>query len=305
MILKLKNTCLFLLMSYVCFSCADSVEDLIDPNDPDEPGSQQEHIFESHQLTSNIYIISEDYAGNKVNITVLTGDNGNLLIDAGFKNVCLMLKDSIERINSDPIKMIINTHYHPDHCGGNSIIDPEGTIIGHAADSYILEEEDSGAQIVTFTKEYHLDFNNEAISCYTLPQIGHLRSDIIIYFSTSNVLFLGDLYLPESFPSVSVEYNDASVQNWINIVEKIPQQFPADVVVVPGHGPTSSMKELIDYKDLMKSTVELVKSLIDQGKTYEEIIGDAVLSEWESYGNSLRSLSTEYWIKAIFESYKP
>ena len=286
----------------MCFSCADSVDSL---TDPDEPGSQQEHIFESHQITSNIYIISEDFAGNKVNITVLTGENGNLLIDSGFKNVCQTLKDSIQRIKSDPINMIINTHYHPDHCGGNSIIDSEGTIIGHEADSDILKKEDPGADIVTFTEEYHLDFNNEAISCYTLPQIGHLRSEIIIYFSTSNVLFLGDLYLPESFPSVSVEYNDASVQNWINIVEKIPIQFPAELVVVPGHGPTSSMKELIAYTDLMKSTVKIVTSLIDQGKTYEEIVGDDVLSEWKSFGNSLRGLSTEYWIKAIFESYKP
>jgi cyclase len=302
MIMKSKNTFLFLLVSYVCFSCVDSDDHLIDP---DEPVIQQKNIFESHQLTSNIYIISEDFAGNKVNITVLTGENGNLLIDTGFKNVCQMLKDSVERIKSDPIKMIINTHYHPDHCGGNSIIDSKGTIIGHEADSYILEEEDSGVQIVTFTDEYHLDFNNEAIACYTLPQIGHLRSDIIIYFSTSNVLFLGDLYLPESFPSVSVEYNDAYVQNWINIMKNIPKQFPAEVIVVPGHGPTRSMKELIDYTDLMKSTVDIVTSLIDEGRTYEEIIGDNVLYEWQSYGNSLRNLTTEYWIKAIFDSYKP
>ena len=75
--------------------------------------------------------------------------------------------------------------------------------------------------------------------------------------------------------------------------------------MVPGHGPTSSMKELIAYTDLMKSTVKIVTSLIDQGKTYEEIVGDDVLSEWKSFGNSLRGLSTEYWIKAIFESYKP
>jgi hypothetical protein len=88
-------------------------------------------------------------------------------------------------------------------------------------------------------------------------------------------------------------------------MKNIPNQFPAEVIVVPGHGPTRSMKELIDYTDLMKSTVDIVTSLIDEGRTYEEIIGDNVLYEWQSYGNSLRNLTTEYWIKAIFDSYKP
>ena len=88
-------------------------------------------------------------------------------------------------------------------------------------------------------------------------------------------------------------------------MENIPNQFPAEVVVVPGHGPTSSMKELIEYTDLMKSIVNIVTSLIDQGRKYEEIIGDDVLYKWQSFGNSLRGLTTEYWIKAIFESYKP
>jgi hypothetical protein len=80
----------FLLTIVVFFSCSN--EDSVVPVDTD---IVQADIFEIQQLSSNIYVISEDFAGNNVNITVLTGESGNLLIDTGFRNVCGELKNSI------------------------------------------------------------------------------------------------------------------------------------------------------------------------------------------------------------------
>ncbi len=295
---------LFQFSLILLFSCSKDSKSPVDGSTtPDEPYIWQEHVFERQQLTSNIYIISEDYGGNKVNITVLTGDDGKLLIDSGYPDVCQMLKDSIQQINSDSIKYIINTHYHVDHKGGNSIIDDNGTIIGHDSDSFSLRFANPDAQVITFTDEYRLDFNNEAIECYTTPQIGHLSSEIIIYFSTSNVLFLGDLYLPVSFPSISVQFNNATVQNWIANIDSIATQFPSDVIIVPGHGQPSTMDEFIAYTDLMKKTVDIVISQINMDKTYEEIVEDDVLADWREYGTSLQGLTTEFWIRAIYDSY--
>ena len=49
------------------------------------------------------------------NIAVLPGRDGKLLIDAGFAGARPKITDALASISSDPIKHLINSHWHFDH----------------------------------------------------------------------------------------------------------------------------------------------------------------------------------------------
>jgi glyoxylase-like metal-dependent hydrolase (beta-lactamase superfamily II) len=63
------------------------------------------------------------------NIAVLPGYDGKLLIDAGFAGARLKIADALASISSDPIRHLINTHWHVDHTDGNEWLHSAGAVI--------------------------------------------------------------------------------------------------------------------------------------------------------------------------------
>ena len=67
-------------------------------------------------LRRNISVLE----GSGGNIVVLTGRDGKLLVDAGFSVSQPAISNALGSINADPIKHLINTHWHTDHTDGNA-----------------------------------------------------------------------------------------------------------------------------------------------------------------------------------------
>jgi len=64
-------------------------------------------------LRRNISVLE----GSGGNIAVLSGRDGKLLVDAGFAVSRPALSPALTAISADPIKQLINTHWHTDHTG--------------------------------------------------------------------------------------------------------------------------------------------------------------------------------------------
>jgi len=63
------------------------------------------------------------------NIAVLTGPDGKLLVDAEIITARPNVAAALASINADPIKQLINTHWHFDHAGGNEWLHDAGASI--------------------------------------------------------------------------------------------------------------------------------------------------------------------------------
>src|SRR6202165_6243572 len=76
-------------------------------------------------LGDNIYMLE----GQGGNITVAVGKDGIIMVDGQYAPLHAKIKAAIEAISKQPIKYLINTHFHSDHTGGNELFARDGVTI--------------------------------------------------------------------------------------------------------------------------------------------------------------------------------
>ena len=67
-----------------------------------------------HKLRGNISILE----GSGGNVAVLTGSDGKVFIDSGITATKTRILEAANSLSADPIKHLINTHWHFDHADG-------------------------------------------------------------------------------------------------------------------------------------------------------------------------------------------
>ena len=111
-------------------------------------------------------------------------------------------------------------------------------------------------------------FNDEEIRILSLPA-GHTDSDVIVFFTKSNVAYVGDLfYQTVPFPDRS---NGGRLLGLIDALARAIQNLPADVTVIPAHGPKISMVELRRSHELLSQLAAFVEQGVRDGKTLEQL----------------------------------
>jgi glyoxylase-like metal-dependent hydrolase (beta-lactamase superfamily II) len=78
-----------------------------------------------HRLRGDVSVLE----GSGGNIAVLTGADGKVFIDAGITASRLRILEAANGLSHDPIKHLINTHWHFDHTDGNQWLNAEGAAI--------------------------------------------------------------------------------------------------------------------------------------------------------------------------------
>ena len=58
-------------------------------------------------------------AGAGGNIVVSTGEDGVVLVDDQFEPLHDKIKAAIAKLTDQPLRFVLNTHWHGDHTGGN------------------------------------------------------------------------------------------------------------------------------------------------------------------------------------------
>ena len=79
--------------------------------------------FRVERLAGNVYLFSPDAIhgfGNDANSVAVIGDSGVLMVDAQFSAASTRaVLDSLRRITRQPVRWVVNTHWHDDHIAGN------------------------------------------------------------------------------------------------------------------------------------------------------------------------------------------
>jgi glyoxylase-like metal-dependent hydrolase (beta-lactamase superfamily II) len=150
----------------------------------------------------------------------------------------------------------------------------------------------------TFKNQYAMNFNGEEIKLIPYPGV-HSDKDLIIYFTRSGVVHMGDLLLSESFPSVG-----GNVVEYMELLEKIIDIFPADTLFINGHGKNCTLEDVVKYQRMLLSSIEIVRNHMKAGKSIKEMRRESVLRDFKKWDSFIYFLNTDYWIEAVFNSYK-
>ena len=193
------------------------------------------------KLTDNIYA----FKGTKSNSAILVGNDGILLIDStDKKDFAEELKRIIEGISKQPIRYLVNTHWHFDHTSGNEFFGSNGvTIIGHAEMSRRAGTQKSsrgeppvpkiGLPSITYKNEMTIHLNGEDVMLvHPTADKAHTDGDTVVYFKKANVVHTGDLYFEGLYP-----YIDVDAGGWINGMIAADQEILKNIddrtIVIP------------------------------------------------------------------------
>jgi glyoxylase-like metal-dependent hydrolase (beta-lactamase superfamily II) len=233
--------------------------------------------------------------GSGGNIAVLTGPDGKLLVDAGITASRLAITDTLARIGSDPVKHLINTHWHFDHTDGNEWL--------HSVGAEITAHENTRKHMSVATRVDGWDFTFPPSPEGALPtrlfdtdyewyingttlrlkhySPAHTDSDISVEFVNENILHTGDTLWNGHFPFIDY-WSGGSIDGAIRAAEANVARVADDTIVVPGHGPVGGKPGLVEFREMLVTIRGKVADLKKQGKPLAEVIEARPTAEFDS-----------------------
>ena len=258
-------------------------------------------------VAGNIYMLQ----GAGGNIGVSAGSDGILIVDDQYAPLAERIRAALKGINSGgKLKFVLNTHWHGDHTGNNATFGPEAPIIAqenvrkrlsteqHVFGDTIAPSPAEALPVITFQDSVSVHFNGEEIKVIHYPH-GHTDGDSVVFFTKSNVVHMGDDFFNTRFPFVDLE-SGGSVQGMTAAVAKVLAQIPADVKIIPGHGPLSTKADLESYHRMLVETTAIVQKQITAKKTLAQIKAAGLPDQWKEWGSGF--IKTDVWIETIYNS---
>jgi glyoxylase-like metal-dependent hydrolase (beta-lactamase superfamily II) len=242
------------------------------------------------KVTDSLYVLE----GAGGNVAVYVWDNGALLVDDKIAPVSAQLKAAVAAITPKPIRFVVNTHWHPDHRGGNSALAGDGAIVvahenvrsrmsveGFVAvfDRKLPASPSQALPIVTFTRGVTLHLGGEEISVAHVDS-AHTDGDVLVRFRAANALHMGDCFLKGSYPVIDYS-NGGSLQGTIAAAGMALDMADSGTRIIPGHGSLSNARELGAWRDMLVAIMDRVKMAVASGKSLQEIKRAGLTRQWD------------------------
>ena len=227
------------------------------------------------------------------NVGIFTGRGGTIgwlaspaalvVIDTQFPDTAAACLAGLPGRNRRMLDVVLNTHHHADHTSGNPVFQPAARTIVAQANVPKLQfaaaekSGDLGKQVfadTTFAEAWRHETEDEVVTAqYFGP--AHTNGDAVMMFEKANVVHMGDLVFNRLYPYVD-RPGGASVRGWVQRLEDVHRNFPADAIYIFGHGNskfgvTGTRDDLLVMRDLLNGLIEQVRKGIAAGQTREQI----------------------------------
>ncbi|HXI99969.1 MAG TPA: MBL fold metallo-hydrolase [Micropepsaceae bacterium] len=230
-----------------------------------------------------------------LNVGVSVGEDGILLIDDQEEAAVPRLKAEIAKLSDRRVRMVINSHWHFDHVGGNAVFAKEGAVIIASTNTRerLMTEQinpvGGGKQKafapvfwpqLTFEDALHLHFNGDDVDVVHVPN-AHTDGDVIVKFRKADVLFAADLFNNGDY--TRIDSRGGSLDGMIAAYQKLLPTLDDSVKVVPGRGRVGTKKDLEEYLQVMIALRTRMTALIKDGKTVEECVAAKPTDDFDAH----------------------
>jgi glyoxylase-like metal-dependent hydrolase (beta-lactamase superfamily II) len=265
--------------------------------------------IKTQKLRDNLNVLM----GSGGNIAVLSGPQGKLLVDSGVSTSQPQITEALAAISPDPVQHLINTHWHWDHTDGNPWLHRAGaTIIAHEKTRQRLSSPQTialfnatfppipsdGLPTLLFMDSHGLKLNGVTIALSHYDP-AHTDTDISVYFADADVLHVGDTWFSGAYP-----FFDAStgghIDGMIRATKKSLGIGTTSTMIVPGHGPVGTKKDLAESLDMLTAIRGKIADLKKQGKTIDEVVALKPTASFdEKFGNGF--VKPEMFMRLVYQ----
>ncbi len=226
----------------------------------------------------------------------LVSGDGLLVVDTQFADTAPNLLAGLKERSPRQIDVLLNTHHHPDHTGGNGVLRPAvKQIVAHVRSSENQKVQAERAKApttlpdVTFPDSWSVTLGDETIRAKHWGP-AHTGGDAAIHFEQANIVHLGDLLNNRGYPNVDAPAG-GSVHGWMQVLEKMAAAYPADALYVFGHAEAGhpfigTRTDLHYQRDYFTAVVAMARDARRSGKSRDELAKVEVLPKFEHFGGT-------------------
>ena len=237
--------------------------------------------IKTHQVAPGIYML----VGAGGNIGVSAGADGVFMIDDQFAPLTDRITAAVAALSDQPIRFLVNTHWHNDHTGGNENLGNQGVlIVAHdnvyarmskdteiaAFNTVVPEAPKAALPVITFNDNVTFRLNGDEIRAVHYRH-SHTDGDSVIHFVNANVIHTGDIWFNGFYPFIDVS-SGGSIDGVISSISTLINLADDDTRIIPGHGPLGDKQGMQDYLEMLEAVRDRMNKLIAEGKSLDQII---------------------------------
>ena len=237
--------------------------------------------IKTEKLSDTVYMLTG--AGGNIGLSV--GPDAVVMIDDQFAPLTPKIKEAIAKLSPNPVKYLVNTHWHFDHTGGNENFGGAGAaIVAHENVRKRMSVEGEIAFLgmkvpaspraalpaITFARDTILNVNGDELHVLHVLN-AHTDGDSIVHFRKSNVIHAGDTFFNKLYPFIDTS-SGGSVDGVIAAADRVLKMAGDDTKIIPGHGPLATKADLKAYRDMLAAISGNIKKQVKAGRTLAQVI---------------------------------
>jgi glyoxylase-like metal-dependent hydrolase (beta-lactamase superfamily II) len=248
------------------------------------------------------------------NIGVSAGQDGQFMIDDQYAGMTENIRKALAALGPQPLRFLVNTHWHGDHTGGNENFSKTGAVIVaqdnvrkrmsteqfiKLFDTHVPAAPAIALPVITFSESVSFHLNGDDIDVVHVAP-AHTDGDSIVYFRKANVIHAGDTFFNGMYPFIDVS-SGGSINGQIAAAERILGMGDEHTRIIPGHGPLADRAALRAYRDMLAKVRDRVAPLAKAGKSLDQVLAAKPTAEFDaSWGKGF--LKPEQFVAIVYSS---
>jgi len=251
--------------------------------------------------------------GRGGNIGVCSGPDGVFMIDDQFAPLTEKILAAVSTISDQPVRFVLNTHWHGDHTGGNENMGKTGAVIvAHENVRERMSSEQfsktfkrttppspkSALPVVTFNDSVTFHWNDDELHVFHVEH-AHTDGDSIIHMKKSNVVHMGDVFFNGMYPYIDVSAG-GNIEGVIAAVDRVLRLCNARTALIPGHGPLGTPDDLRRYRAMLVSARDRVMRMVNDGADRDAVIAARPTRDLdEQWGGGF--MKPDVWVGILYD----
>jgi len=252
------------------------------------------------------------------NIGLSYGEDGNVIIDDQFAPLVPKIDAAVKSVDPDPVRFVINTHWHGDHTGGNEAFGRAGAVIvahdnvrrrmsvdtfSKQMDQTLKATPKAGLPVVTFAQGVTFHLNGDDIQV-THVDNAHTDGDSLVYWSKANVIHMGDtFFFKATYPFIDRE-SGGSIDGMIAAAKTGLGIVKPGGKVIPGHGPVATREDLQAYHAMLVDIRAKVAAGLRAGRTKAQVIASKPTAPYDGKVATDGFIKPDRFVETMYDELK-